>query len=80
MKATTKNNLGTAELTASMNGQQAKESFAHRLLSFFHDLDSEFPLSGGETPQELSKNVHYMEHRGVEMLKDANTGFPLSGA
>ena len=80
MKTVAENINSNAATMTGENMHTEKDSFAQKLLHFFHDLDSEFPLSGGETPQELSKNVHYMEHKGTEMLKDAHTGYPLSGA
>ena len=79
MKTVAENIKGNAGTMNIENEHAVKESFAQKLLHFFHDLDSEFPLSGGETPQELSTNVHYMEHKGAEMLKDVDTHFPLSG-
>ena len=60
--------------------QASRNSIAKRLLAFIHGLDAEFPLSGGETNQELSKNIQYLEQEGAIFVHSAHHSFPLTGA
>ena len=67
MKADNSNNTETdinagQTLSASETGNTKKSPISH-LLDFIHGLDSEFPLSGGETNEELHANSAYIEHK-----------------
>ena len=58
--------------------QQGSESYrqeeiisdpiSHRLLSFIYKLDCEFPLSGGETQEDLEGSIDYLEHEAYSLL------------
>jgi len=60
--------------------KSSDKTLANRLLAFIHGLDAEFPLSGGETNQELRKNIQYLGHEGNVFLHSADNSFPLTGA
>ena len=59
--------------------KESKLSLPARLLAFIHGLDSEFPLSGGETNHELHVNGSYIGHEIATRVKDVDVYFPLSG-
>ena len=68
-----------SSIQATQRAEKLKRSLPSMLLSFIYNLDAEFPLSGGETPQELSLNMDYLEHESALLMKGMNDHFPLAG-
>ena len=54
-------------------------TIAQRLLTFIHGLDSEFPLSGGESDAEFANNASGIAHGIAKRAKGIDANFPLSG-
>ena len=60
-------------------GEDMKDSISSRLLSFIYKLDTEFPLSGGETEEDMHMAMDYVGHEAHELLRNVDADFPLSG-
>ena len=56
------------------------DTLLQRTLAYISKLDFEFPLSGGETNEEFTKNIEYLDYRESMFVKDVDVHFPLSGA
>ena len=62
-------------------------SILSKISKFIHDLDAEFPLSGGETQEDWEKNKIYLKHEAEHLKEEVITrvknevdhNFPLSG-
>ena len=80
MKTTENAVSDTKQYTESNKNEDAnKDSVSSRLLSFIYKLDTEFPLSGGETQEEMSGSIEYMAHEAHTLLDGIDANFPLSG-
>ena len=67
----------------SINNREVSDhsdTLLHRTLAYISKLDFEFPLSGGETNEELTKSIQYLDQRESMFVKDVDFHFPLSGA
>jgi|GEM_PF-3556390 len=57
----------------------SKATIAQRLLAFIHGLDSEFPLSGGESESEFRHNASGIANGLASRIQGIDANFPLSG-
>ncbi len=60
--------------------KKADSTFIGKLLAFIHGLNTEFPLSGGETNRELDKTLQYLKLDGNIFEYSAGSKFPLAGS
>jgi len=77
------------ETNNNKSNQENQKQHHHTLMEdireTFEKLDTEFPLSGGETDEDLDKVTHTGEndkgkdHPKTSFFDDLDTEFPLSG-
>ena len=73
-------NTVVADKDAVLFSKSADSTFVQRLLKFIYGLDTEFPLSGGETDRELNKTMQYLKYEGHIFEYSAGSKFPLAGS